>query len=148
MIPPIAPLPEPIAQSRRLGRRREATVAGIVDCLIPSFPRLDAGTRAAIMADVTRFVGSQISALPEFLRVPYELALTAFELLPVLRWGRPFGALAPERRAAYVALWSDARIGAMRNFVKLVRGCALLAYYDHPDLARALTTETTAGTSE
>jgi hypothetical protein len=31
----------------------------------------------------------------------------------------------------------------MRNFVKLIRGCALLAYYDHPDLAGALTTDTT-----
>ena len=56
----------------------------------------------------------------------------------MLRFGRRFVALDAERRAAYVALWSDSPIGAMRNFVKLIRGCALLAYYDHPALLEAL----------
>ena len=125
----------------RLGHRRQATVAAIVESLVPSVPVLDPATRSTVLHDVTRFVGSQISALPSFLRVPYGLALTAFELLPLLRWGRPFVALDHERRAAWVARWTDAPIGVMRNFVKLIRGCALLAYYDHPALASVLTME-------
>ena len=32
-------------------------------------------------------------------------------------------------------------MGALRNFVKLIRGCALLAYYDHPALLDALETQ-------
>ncbi len=127
-----------MTHARWLGRRQEATVARIVDCLTPAFPVLDDATRAAVLADVTRFVSSQVQALPEFLRVPYKLALTGFEWLPILRWGRPFRALDGERRAAYVAFWSDAKLGALRNFVKLIRGCALLAYYDHPALIDAL----------
>jgi hypothetical protein len=32
----------------------------------------------------------------------------------------------------------------MRNFVKLIRSCALLAFYDHPALAAVLATPATA----
>ena len=124
--------------AHRLGRRREATVAAIVACLLPEEPIVDASTRVAVVGDVVAFVASEIAALPEFLRIPYECALVAFELLPVVRWGRLFTALDPERRAAWVDLWSNAKIGAAKNFVKLIRGCALLAYYDHPALAAPL----------
>ncbi len=126
----------------RLGRRAAATVGAVVDCLVPADAAVDPATRAAALADTTRFVGSQIASLPDFLRAPYLLALAAFELLPVLRWGRTFTALDGARRAAWLALWTDAKIGAMRNFVKLIRGCALLAYYDHPALAASLRTPT------
>jgi hypothetical protein len=128
----------PAIAPRRLGRRAEATVGAIVACLVPAYPEVDPTVRAGVLADVTRFVGSQIAALPDFLRFPYGAALTAFELLPLLRWGRSFSALDAARRRAWVDLWTDAKIGAMRNFVKLIRGCALLAYYDHPALAASL----------
>jgi hypothetical protein len=113
-------------------------VALIVASLVPAFPPLDADVRATILADVTRFVGSQILALPDFLRLPYRLALTGFEWLPLLRWARPFSALAAEHRAAYVDFWAESQLAPLRNFVKLIRGCALLAFYDHPALVRAL----------
>lgn len=126
------------ASPPRLRGRRAATVAAIVECLVPSVPALETEVRAAVVADVVRFVSSQVAALPDFLRAPYGLALVGFEWLPLLRWGRPFGALDSARQAAYLDHWSDAPIGAMRNFVKLMRSCALLAYYDHPALAAAL----------
>lgn len=121
--------------SPRLGRSRERTVAEIIACIVPALPILEDSARAAVLADVTRFVGSQILALPDFLRIPYKLALTGFDWLAILRWGAPFRALDRERRVAYLALWSEAPLGAPRNFLKLIRSCALLAYYDHPALA-------------
>ncbi|HXC49590.1 MAG TPA: gluconate 2-dehydrogenase subunit 3 family protein [Candidatus Limnocylindrales bacterium] len=126
---------------RRLGARHKATVARIVESITPTFPPLDSGKRTVVFADVTRFVASQIEALPDFLRPPYKMALSGFEWLAVVRWGRPFTALDAARQAAWIALWSDSPVGAMRNFVKLIRGCALLAYYDHPLLLEALEAE-------
>ena len=134
---PAARVPAP-APARRLGRRGRHTVAAIVECLVPSVPVVAPETRAAVLADVVGFVSAQIAAMPEFLRLPYGVAMIGFEWLPVLRWGRPFVALDAERRAGWLALWSNAGIGPMRNFVKLIRSCALLAYYDHPALAAAL----------
>ena len=127
-----------MTRARGLGRRRERTVGEIIACIVPTLPALEDATRAAVLADVNRFVSSQILALPDFLRIPYQLALTGFDWLPILRWGAPFHALDGERRVAYVALWSDAPLGAPRNFLKLIRSCALLAYYDHPSLAAPL----------
>jgi hypothetical protein len=113
-------------------------VAAIVTCLAPSFPVIDAPTHERVLADTSRFVDSQIGALPDFLRFPYRVALTGFEWLPLLRWGRRFTALDDARQGAYVDFWSEAKLGVMRNFVKLIRSCALLAYYDHPALQEPL----------
>jgi hypothetical protein len=132
---------------RSLRRRQEATVAAIVECLLPSFPTLDDATRAAVLVDVTRFVGSQIQALPEFLRAPYKLALFGFEWLPMVRWRHRFSRLDATQRAAYVDMWSESPAGALRNFMKLIRGCALLAYYDHPALLDTLETQAGQPTS-
>ena len=125
----------------RLGARHKATVARIVESITPNFPSLDSSKRMLVFADVIRFVASQIETLPDFLRPPYKMALGGFEWLAVLRWGRPFTALDSARQAAWVDLWSDSPVGAMRNFVKLIRGCALLAYYDHPLVLEALKAE-------
>ncbi|MCC6763044.1 MAG: hypothetical protein IT293_00130 [Deltaproteobacteria bacterium] len=134
-------LPAPTLR-RKLGHiaalATDRTVAAIAECLAPDFPRLDAATRAAVLSDVTAFTASQVGALPDFLRYPYRLVLMAFEWLAVPRYGRPFVALDAERRRAWVDLWAESPLGATRNFVKLVRSCALLAFYDHPALQDAL----------
>jgi hypothetical protein len=119
-----------------LPHRSRRVVAEIVQLLTPGYPVLAPDTQVRVHDDVMQFVASQIMALPEFLRVPYRLAITAFALLPIVRYGRPFLALPDDAKHAWLALWSDGKIGATRNFVKLIRGCALLAYYDHP-LVRA-----------
>lgn len=121
-------------------------VAEIVRLLTPEYPVRDDATRAEVHHDVVAFVASQIGALPDFLRLPYKLAIVVFELLPVLRHGRPFRSLGDDAKRSYLAFWSDGKIGALRNFVKLIRGCALLAYYDHP-LVRAELTRTRNATA-
>jgi hypothetical protein len=113
-------------------RQRDAIITAIVTDLLPAHPALDARARSTVAADVVGFVVAQVQGLPEFLRLPYGAASFAFDGLAILRWGRPFRMLDAGRRRAYVALWSESPLGAARSFVKLVRSCTLLAYYDHP----------------
>lgn len=122
----------------RLSRGQRRTVAAIVDRLLPSAPELAAEARRRVAEASTRFVAVEIESIPRFLRVPYLLAVLGFEWLALLRYGRPFSRLAAERQRAYLALWSDFPIGPPRDFVKLIRGCALLAYFDHPEVRAAL----------
>ncbi len=119
-------------------RKHSATLRSIVEIIVPDYPRLDSAQRAAVVDDVTRYVSTQIDSMPGFLRLPYELALLSFEALPVLRHGRLFHRLSPAARASVLARWSDASLLARRNFVKLIRSTALLAYFDHPLVARQL----------
>lgn len=114
------------------------TVATIVALVIPEFPRLDAPVRAQVQGDVSRYVVDQIGAMAGFLGGPYRLAILGFESLPVLRYGKTFHALPPRRQHAYLAFWSAAPLGPMRDFVKLIRSCALLAYFDHRDVRKVL----------
>jgi hypothetical protein len=121
----VSQLPEPSAWL-------SATLAAIVRVILPAHPELDATARSAVESEVTRYVARQIQAMPGFLRLPYRAALLAFDLLPLLRYARPFRALAPAAQAAYLARWNAAPIAAMRDVIKLMRSSALLVYFDHP----------------
>lgn len=118
-----------------------AVVGAMVERLLPDWPALAGPSRDRVAREVAAYVATQIAAAPSFLRLPMRLALHAFALLPLLRDGRTFAALRPARQAAYLALWSDAPVLAMRDLVKLVRSTALLAYFDHPEVRRALLRE-------
>lgn len=119
-------------------RQRDAIIRVIVVDLLPAHPALDPGDRAAVAGDVVAFVVAQVQGLPEFLRIPYGAASFAFEGLAILRWGRTFRMLDGARRQAYVARWAGSPLGAPRNFIKLIRSCTLLAYYDHPTVRARL----------
>lgn len=106
--------------------------------MLPPRPPLSVAVRARVSADTMAFVAAQVEMLPSFLGVPYRLALMAFDVLPVLRHGRAFRFLDAPDKAAHLARWEHARLAPFRNFVKLIRSCALLAYYDHPDVLEAL----------
>jgi hypothetical protein len=121
-----------------LSDRQARLLAGITALLIPSEPRLPYEVRARVLDDTERFVALQVENIPNYLRVPYLLAVTAFQWLPVLRFGRRFLDLPFESQRACLAMWSEAPLAPMRDFVRLIRNCALLAYYDHPDVCRAL----------
>ena len=119
-----------------LRRSEVAILRGIVTVILPPYPDLDAATRRTVEQDVTSYVARQIHSMPSFLRLPYRLALFAFAWLPLFRYGHWFGSLPPDRRVSYLASWNDARFAPMRDFVKLIRSIALLAYFDH-SLTRA-----------
>jgi hypothetical protein len=128
----------------RIGRVPQGSrrvVAAVVELLLPPFPALEAQVRVAVVGEATRFAIAQIENIPTFLRLPYLLAITGFQWLAVLRFGRPFLRLPRPRQDAYLALWSDSPIAPMRDFVRLIRGCVVLAYFDHPEVIRSLRAE-------
>jgi hypothetical protein len=131
-----------MAQLSRLERR---TVATIVALVIPGSPPLDAPLRAGVHDDVCRYVVDQIGSMAGFLAWPYRLAILGFEALPIFRYGKLFHALPQSRQQACLSLWSTARFGAMRDFVKLIRSCALLAYFDHHEVRHVLEAARTTG---
>jgi hypothetical protein len=128
----------------RLSELERRTVSTIVELVIPDFPRLEATVRARVLDDACRYVLDQIGAMAGFLAGPYRVAILAFAVMPVLRYGKVFHTLSRPRQHASLSLWSAARIGAMRDFVKLIRSCALLAYFDHDDVRRVLEAEAAA----
>ncbi len=113
-------------------------MAEIVRSVVPADLDLDESERTRVHSAVTGFVASQIEALPSFLAVPYRAAITAFQLLPILRFGRRYLSLEDASKQSYLALWSDSPFSPARDFIKLIRSCALLAYFDHPDVRRHL----------
>lgn len=123
---------------RRLSQSQRQLVAKIVGLVLPERPSLSAPERARVRSAVTGFVASQIEALPTFMALPYRVALLAFQLLPTLRYGRRFDGLNEASQAAYLALWSEGPVAPARDFIKLIRSCALLAYFDHPDVRSQL----------
>jgi len=120
------------------GQGLTKTLQAVVTVILPRYPDLDPGVRVAVEQDVARYVARQIGSMPSFLRIPYRLALLAFEWLPLLFYGRPFRALPAARSARYLAWWNDAPILAMRDFVRLIRSSALLVYFDHPAVVQQL----------
>ena len=122
----------------RLSSARRRVVSEMVLVMTPSFPMLEAPVRIRVHSSVTAFVTSQIEALSPFMGVPYRLAITGFNLLAVCRFGRVFTSLDEASKQVYVALWSDAPIAVCRDFIKLIRSCAMLSFYDHPDVSARL----------
>lgn len=113
-------------------------IAALIQTIFPDWPALPPADRARVAQDTTTFVAGQIEALPRFLHVPYLLALTGFNWLAVLYGGRTFTRLPPPRRSRYLRFWSESPLGLMRDFVKMVRSCAVLAAFDHPTMTRRL----------
>ncbi|MEW6735059.1 MAG: hypothetical protein AB1489_27460 [Acidobacteriota bacterium] len=107
-------------------------IAKLVSPLLPEQPVLNTEDRYSVETATINFVVAQIAAMPAFLRLPYQIALHSFNWLALLRYGRPYVRLDLTTRQRYVEMWADSPLGVMRDFVKLIRSCALLQYLDHP----------------
>jgi len=115
-----------------LTSREREVVQAVVAALLPGFPPLDGAARERVVRDVAGFLGSQIGAMPATLRGPYRIALAAFGFLPFFRYGRTFTRLDTDARAAWLQLWEEHGGLPTRSFVRVLRSCTLLAYFDHP----------------
>lgn len=110
----------------------------IVRALVPAEPELDADVRDDVEAAVVDFLAAQIGSLPPFLRIPYRVALVGFDWLAVARYGTRYVDLDELRGRSYLRAWDRSPLGLCRDFVRLLRSCALLAYLDHPAVTRQL----------
>lgn len=114
------------------------TVSALTLTLLPAWPPLSPQDRRRVEADVVRYVEGQIAGMPSFLKVPFLAMCGLFSLTAALRYGRSFAHLNDDRKRAWSGVWALSRIIPMRDFIKLVRSCALLAWYDHPTVSETL----------
>ena len=121
-------------------RAPRSTLAVLSTALLPPWPDLPAPLRAEIEAEVNVYVARQVERMPTFLRIPYVAVLGVFGVSAILRYGRPFTRLAPAQRDAWIRVWAQSPLVPMRDFVRMVRSCALLAWFDHPLVSQALAT--------
>lgn len=126
-IAPAQPLPpEPQATAFTLG---------LVEAIVTAdgeTPQPEAATYAA------GFVAGQIAALPARLQLLFRCGMTAFRFATRLRFLRGYCDVPLDARRAWTRRWAEGRIALLRQLFKPVRAIALLAYYDHAAVKRAL----------
>jgi hypothetical protein len=122
-----------------LGRSRSARSAGEPAKLLGSLCEAIVPEPAtpARVARVAGFVHEQHAALPLALRALLAIGLTGFRTLVALRFARGFCALDLATRRRVVRAWSYGWFPPGRQLFRVVRGPALLAWYDLPEEPRA-----------
>ena len=115
-----------------LTTRERELLRAVVTVLLPDYPPLPDDVRGRVEEDVTTFLAAQIAGLATPLRMPYRLALAILDGLPLLRYGRPFTRLEPVQRVRWLDVWQARGGVATASVLKLLRSCALFAYFDHP----------------
>ena len=117
---------------------RHGALAVLTVSLLPSWPLPPGLQRNRVEAEIISYVQRQVRRMPLFLRLPWLVVLLVFANACLFRHGRTFVALPPQRRKAWVRLWAESPLVPMRDFVRMVRSCALLAWFDHPLVCGAL----------
>jgi hypothetical protein len=88
--------------------------------------------------EVSAFMEGQIAALPASLRTMFHLGMTFFRFTVRLRHVSSFCGMPVDRRRAIVDAWAFGRIGLLRQLFRPVRSLAVFAYYERPEVVRAL----------
>lgn len=117
-------------------------VEKIVNALLPEKPVIYSDSRKIVHEEVTDFVYGQIEALPAYLRIVYKMVLYKFNLLSIFICGNIFSNLSKPNQLKYLRIWSNSPIRQMRDFVKLIKSCAFLQYFDHRIILEAITNQT------
>jgi hypothetical protein len=116
----------------------EGILAGIIRGLLPVEPALAAELRERVERETVAFVASQIRDMPTHLRVPYLWLARGFNWMALRQYARPYTGLDPAKQRDYLSVWIHSTVGFKRDFIKLLRSCSLLFYYDHPEVTRAM----------
>lgn len=120
---------QPAPPSRFFQRLIEATVPA---------PLTDPAQAQQVNDEVARFVEGQLGALPTLFRLAFAAGMRGFRMHTVLRTCHSFCALPLQARTAQVERWAYGRFALGRQLFRVVRSTALLAYYEHPLVTRAL----------
>ena len=107
-------------------------LALIVCSLMPEDPHLADSERNKVESDVVQFVNNQITSLPAYLRIPFKILISIFNCFAIFVCGNVFYNLNKKSQIDYLNLWTNSGLKPMRDFIKLMRSCTLLQYYDHP----------------
>jgi hypothetical protein len=106
----------------------------IVRTIVPEGSDLD----EASWAELESLVQASLSDRPTVLIRRLRLFLHIVQWLPVLRYGRPFSSLDPDRQALFLTSLQHHRIDTVRVGFWGVRALALLGYYGRSTAQRAL----------
>lgn len=86
-------------------------------------------------ADVERIIESALAARPPALRRQLVALILFLELRPVLRYGRRFAALDPDRRSRVLRRVQDSRLLLLRRGFWGLRTLVFMGYYTRPAAA-------------
>lgn len=106
----------------------------VVSTLVPESAELEeAGWR-----ELETLIESSLTSRPRSLRHRLSLFLHLVQWLPLFRYGRPFTALSPARRARFLASLQEHPIELIRIGFWGLRALAFLGYYGRDATARAI----------
>ncbi|HTM57910.1 MAG TPA: lysylphosphatidylglycerol synthase transmembrane domain-containing protein [Candidatus Udaeobacter sp.] len=94
--------------------------------------------RTEVIHQVAEFVTGQLAELPFRLRFLFMVGMSGFRLATRGILWRDFCSLESARRRAWLERWAYGRFGPARQLFRGVRSTALLSYYEHPAVRRAL----------
>ncbi len=101
---------------------------------VPEASALDEPGWAEVEAIVERF----LAARPPAIRRQVGLLIRALDLLPILRYGRPFLGLDQTRRTRFLEMLQDAPLLLLRRGIWGLRSIAFMGFYARADAAAAI----------
>lgn len=102
--------------------------------IVPDAARLD----ETGWSDVERIIDGALAERPPAMRRQLALFIRALQLLPVLRWGRPFTALDLARRTRVLAAVQRSRALLVRRGFWGLRTLVYMGYYARPEGAASV----------
>lgn len=96
----------------------------------------DLDERAWVEADA--IVETFLASRPAAIRRQVVLLIRLLNLLPLLRWGRPFTGLDAERRLRFLAALQDAPVLLLRRGIWGLRTITFMGYYCRTEAAAAI----------
>ena len=106
----------------------------LASTFVPEVKDLDERSWAEAEAIIERF----LAAKPESVRRQVVLLVRMLNLLPVLRWGRPFVKLDAGRRTRFLAALQDAPLLLVRRGIWGLRTLAFMGYYARAEAAAVI----------
>ena len=116
-----------------------ALLRSLVESFVPDQElALDPAAHAAVVESTTTFVLGEVRALPVRLRVLFSIGMIGFRVIVRVTTGRGFCELALIDRRRIVDRWAFGPIVPARQWFRVVRSTALLAFWDAPVVRAAL----------
>lgn len=88
--------------------------------------------------ELERIVEEALAARPPAMRRQLRLLIRVLDLLPVLRYGRRFGALGPAQALRFLSAFQDSPLLLLRRGVWGLRTLVFMGYYARPEGSAAI----------
>lgn len=113
---------------------RVAVLWQVASRVVPESASLDAAGRA----DFERIVDAALADRPAAVRRQFGVFLKVIRMAPVLRFGRPFDRLSPDRQDAVLRWFQDGPVALFRNGFWGLKAIVFMGYYGRPEVWREI----------